>query len=83
MSKAGRSGSVILETQEIIHEKRRRNFEPVIEKATKACENAGADPSNHFPHTPKMVELGSGAERGIDDIMLSRGHQESRTTSAV
>ena len=49
-----------------------RNFVSVIEKAETACKNSGFDPSDHFVGVNKMVAIGSGAERTIDDIMLSR-----------
>jgi DNA-damage-inducible protein D len=49
-----------------------RNFEPVIEKARKACENSGCDSADHFARTRKKVDLGSGAQRDVDDVMLSR-----------
>lgn len=49
-----------------------RNFYKVIEKAAKACENSGVEVSDHFVEVNKMVDLGSGAKREIDDIALTR-----------
>ena len=49
-----------------------RNFGAVIDKAITACQNAGYDPRDHFAHVSKMVILGSGAKREIDDIALTR-----------
>ena len=48
------------------------NFEKVIQKAKSACTNAGEEVSNHFPDVRKMVPIGSGAEKPIDDILLTR-----------
>lgn len=48
------------------------NFKKVIDKAKKACENSDMNVLDHFADVGKMVELGSGAEREIEDIMLSR-----------
>ena len=49
-----------------------RNFEALIDKAITACQNAGYDPADHFANTRKMVALGSGAMREVDDIALTR-----------
>lgn len=49
-----------------------QNFTKVIEKARRACVNVGQCASNHFIDVNKMVVIGSGAERQIDDIMLTR-----------
>ena len=48
------------------------NFSKVIDKAKIACEKAGSLVSDHFPDVRKMVYLGSGSEREIDDILLTR-----------
>ena len=49
-----------------------RNFNSIIEKAKESAINAGENTLDHFADVSKMVMLGSGAEREIDDIMLTR-----------
>ena len=49
-----------------------RNFQRVLNKAMQACEASHQAPSDHFVSINKMVTLGSGAQRELDDINLSR-----------
>ncbi len=49
-----------------------RKFLNVIEKAKLACENSGEVINNHFVHMDEMVPIGSGAERPIETVYLSR-----------
>ncbi|NOT14350.1 MAG: DNA damage-inducible protein D [Methylotenera sp.] len=49
-----------------------RNFNTVISKAKTACEVSNFNISDHFVDVNKMVDLGSGSQREIDDMMLSR-----------
>lgn len=49
-----------------------RNFIKVIDKAKIACGSSGNDVINHFVDVNKMVHLGSGSKREVEDIMLSR-----------
>ena len=49
-----------------------RNFVEVITKAIMACDNSGQHSEDHFVGVNKMVEVGSGAQRGIDDVALTR-----------
>lgn len=49
-----------------------RSFQKVILKAQNACENADNNVSDHFVDVGKMVNLGSGSQREVDDYMLSR-----------
>lgn len=60
------------ELQEVLDYKEWRNFTKVLEKAKEACENAGQEVSDHFVGVNKMVEIGSKAERVIEDIALTR-----------
>lgn len=48
------------------------NFLSVIQRAIESCKSTGSDENNHFRAVTKMVRLGSGAERPVDDFMLNR-----------
>lgn len=48
------------------------NFLTAIQRAITSCETVGHAVGDHFRGVTKMVALGSGAERAIDDFMLTR-----------
>ena len=48
------------------------NFSKVIDKAKEACKNVGQEVADHFPDVRKMIIAGKGAEREVDDILLTR-----------
>lgn len=58
--------------QKLLGYKLWQNFANVINKAKEACGNAGQPVEDHFIDVNKKVELGSGAFRDIDDVMLTR-----------
>lgn len=60
------------ELQELLGYAQWRNFELVVEKAKIACQNAGQPVADHFADVSKMVEIGSQAERPVEDIALTR-----------
>jgi DNA-damage-inducible protein D len=48
------------------------NFLRVIDKAKLSCESSGVAVLDHFADVGKMVDLGSGSQREIQDIALTR-----------
>lgn len=60
------------ELQIALEYKEWRNFLKVIDKAKAACQGSDNAVSDHFVEVNKMVNIGSGAEREVDDIELSR-----------
>jgi len=60
------------ELQDILSYSQWRNFKNVIDKAQKSCEQAGEEAKNHFAEFSKMVEIGSGAQKPVEDIALTR-----------
>lgn len=49
-----------------------RHFQPVIKKAKESCKNSNLEINNHFEDVLGMVEIGSGAQRRVPDVHLSR-----------
>lgn len=60
------------ELQPILGYAQWKNFKNVIDKAKKSCEKAGEEIKNHFADFGKMVQIGSGAQKEINDIALTR-----------
>ena len=49
-----------------------RHFLPAVNRAKEACENSKQRVADHFEDILEMVALGSGAERQVDSVKLSR-----------
>lgn len=49
-----------------------RNLLNVIEKAKESCKNSNHEISDHFADVSKMVVIGSGTERSVEDVKLTR-----------
>lgn len=60
------------ELQTLLGYSKWENFVKVIDKAKEACKQALEQVLDHFPDVRKMVRIGSGAEKAIDDMMLTR-----------
>ena len=49
-----------------------RNFSDAIKRARISCEGSGNKPGYHFGDVNKMIGLGKGGQREIEDVHLSR-----------
>jgi DNA-damage-inducible protein D len=58
--------------QRLLGYARWENFVNVLDKARTACDGSGYAVEDHFLDVTKMVALGSGATREIEDVALSR-----------
>lgn len=60
------------ELSKVLRYREWRNFKSAIDKGRIACESSNHESSDHFVETTEMVQLGSGARRQIQDVLLSR-----------
>ena len=60
------------ELQELLGYSKWENFEKVIQKAKDACNNVGEETGYHFPDIRKTIAMPKGAEKEINDILLTR-----------
>lgn len=60
------------ELQELLGYTQWRRFAETIDRAKESCKNAGEDIAYHFADVGKMVKIGSGAQKRIDEVLLTR-----------
>ena len=60
------------ELQSLLGYSKWENFSRVIDKAKESCSNAGEKVAYHFPDVRKTIPMPKGAEKEIDDILLTR-----------
>ena len=61
-----------IELQDVLEYTQWRRFENVINKAKISCEKSGFSVIDHFADVGKMVQIGSGAEKEVNDYKLTR-----------
>jgi DNA-damage-inducible protein D len=49
-----------------------RRFEQAIDRTVSSCQTSGNPPDHHFAGAGKMIDLGKGGQRDVDDYHLSR-----------
>lgn len=69
---AGQEFWLARQLAEVLDYSQYRHFLPVIERAKEACHNSGQSVADHIEDVLTMVEIGSGAQREIADVRLSR-----------
>ena len=72
VNKYGQEYWTARELQTALDYKQWRQFSDAIRKAKESCESSDNKVSDHFADVRKMVEVGSGAKRSIEDDHLSR-----------
>lgn len=60
------------ELQQVLNYKEWRKFENATNKGKSACDNSKVKIDDHFVQVAKMINLGKGGKRNVEDYKLSR-----------